>query len=310
MTYMPKEESSKGMFEYSFDIGAYDTSRPLVLDPAVLIYCGYIGGTGDDAGYGIAVDATGCAYVTGYAQSSQGSFPVTVGPNLTFNGDHDAFVAKVKADGTGLLYCGYIGGTNDDYGRGIAVDEAGNAYIVGSAFSTQVSFPVLVGPDLTQNNVHNFDAFVAKLNAAGTDLLYCGYIGGAGADSGSEIAVDEAGNAYVTGFTSSTEASFPVTVGPDLSHNDTNSGYDAFVAKVNTSGNGLVYCGYIGGTWDDYGRGIAVDEAGNAYVTGGTESTEASFPVVIGPDLTYNGGGFDAGDAFVAKISPGPTYTY
>ncbi len=152
--------------------------------------------------------------------------------------------------------------------------------------STEATFPVTVGPDLTYNG-GAYDAFVAKVNAAGTALVYCGYIGGAGNDTGDGIAVDGAGNAYVTGSTTSTEATFPVTVGPDLTYNG--GIRDAFVAKVNAAGTALVYCGYIGGSGDDFGYGIAVDGAGNAYVTGDTNSTEATFPVTVGPDLTYNG---------------------
>ena len=130
----------------------------------------------------------------------------------------------------------------------------------------------------------------------GTALIYCGYIGGSGYDEGNGIAVDGDGNAYVTGYTASTEATFPVKVGPDLTYN----GYDdAFVAKINADGTALVYCGYIGGSDLDYGEDIAVDGAGNVYVTGTTGSTEATFPVTTGPDLTSNG----ISEAFVAKIA-------
>ena len=128
-----------------------------------------------------------------------------------------------------------------------------------------------------------------------------GYIGGSDADVGLGIAVDSTGNAYVTGRTRSTEASFPVTVGPDLTFNG--SLQDAFVVKVNLSGTALVYAGYIGGSGEDHGNGIAVDSTGNAYVIGETSSTEATFPVAVGPDLTHNGG---LRDAFVAKIGGPP----
>ena len=138
---------------------------------------------------------------------------------------------------------------------------------------------------------------MAKVNSSGTALVYCGYIGGSSDDYGNGIAVDGSGNAYVTGDTDSTEATFPVTVGPDLTQNGF---FDAFVAKVNSSGTALVYCGYIGGSYGDYGYGIAVDGSGNAYVTGYTYSTEATFPETVGPDLTHNGGSMDA---FVAKVS-------
>ena len=119
---------------------------------------------------------------------------------------------------------------------------------------------------------------MAKVNASGTSLVYCGYIGGSGDDHGHGVAVDGSGNAYVTGETLSTEATFPVIGGPDLTYNDNGGGDgDAFVAKVNASGTGLVYCGYIGGSGNESGSGIAVDASGNAYVTGDTDSTQAHF---------------------------------
>ena len=193
-----------------------------------LAYCGYIGGGDDDFGNAIAVDSSGNAYVTGYTYSTQATFPETGGPDLTSNGLSDAFVAKVNAAGTALVYCGYIGGSNDDFGNGIAVDGSGNAYVTGITASTQATFPVTVGPDLTSNGFD--DAFVAKVNAAGTALVYCGYIGGSNVDQGNGIAVDGTGNAYVTGITASTQATFPVTVGPDLTYNG--GGVDAFVVKI------------------------------------------------------------------------------
>ncbi len=298
---------------YGFQLGPYDPALPLTLDPAVLVYCGYIGGNGDDLGYAIAVDSAGNAYVTGETSSTPASFPVTGGPDLTFNGDVDAFVAKVNAAGTGLVYAGYIGGNGSDWGNGIAVDIAGNSYVTGDTTSAQASFPVIVGPDLTFNG--SGDTFVAKVNTAGTSLVYAGYIGGNDLDWGKGIAVDGAGNAYVTGVTYSTQASFPVTGGPDLTFN---GDADAFVAKVNATGSGLVYAGYIGGSGDDEGYGIAVDNAGNAYITGYTDSTQASFQVMVGPDLSFNGGEcgippstYTCYDAFVAKVSAtGTSLTY
>jgi hypothetical protein len=350
---------------YGFEVGKYDRSRTLVLDPAVLVYCGYIGGVMWDEGWGIAVDGSGNAYITGFTGSPESTFPVTVGPDvtndcitsnvfvakvnasgtalvycgyiggsdggygqgiavdgsgnayvvgragrnlpvvigpdLTFHGTGDAFVAKVNSSGTALVYCGYIGGSKNDTGEAIAVDGSGNAYVTGYTQSTEATlFPVAVGPDLTHNG--SGDVFVARVNSAGTALDYCGYIGGSGHEMGSAIAVDGSGNAYVMGFTSSTESTFPVTVGPDLTHNG--GEYDVFVAKVNSSGSALVYCGYIGGSGLDDGTGIAVDSSGNAYVTGITPSTESTFPVTVGPDLTYNGG---VEDAFVAKVNASGT---
>ena len=289
------ETSELKSYEYGFEVGAYDKSRDLVLDPATFIYCGYIGGNDLDSGYGIAVDGSGNAYVTGWTYSTEAKFPVTVGPDLTYNGGRDAFVAKVNAAGTALVYCGYIGGSGLEYGYGIALDGSGNAYVTGWTYSTEATFPVTVGPDLTFNG-GDYDAFVAKVKADGTALDYCGYIGGSATEYSYGIAVDGSGNAYVTGWTYSTEATFPVTVGPDLTFNGGDD--DAFVAKVKADGTALVYCGYIGGSSYDVGYSIAVDGSGNAYVTGYATSTQATFPVTVGPDLTQNGGS----DVFVAKV--------
>jgi len=284
-------------YKYGFSVGTYDKTQPLILDPVVLVYCGYIGGSGTENGFGIAVDSAGCAYITGYTGSGETSFPVTVGPDLTYNGDADIFVAKVKADGTGLIYCGYIGGSGSDIAYGISIDSAGCAYVTGYTGSGETSFPVTAGPDLTYNG-GTFDVFVAKVNAAGSGLVFCGYIGGTGEDQGRGIAVDGSGCAYVTGYSSMGELQgFPVKIGPDLTMNG--GVYDAFVAKVKADGTGLTYCGYIGGSNYDYGYGIAVDGSGCAYITGYTDSTETGFPETAGPDLTYNGGGYDA---FVAKV--------
>jgi len=288
------EEAVTKSYVYGFEVGDYDRTKPLVLDPAVLVYCGYIGGDGWDYGCGIAVDGSGNAYVTGLTSSSETTFPVGLGPDLTHNGIGDAFVAKVNASGTVLVYCGYIGGSGYDYGSGIEVDGSGNAYVTGYTYSDEATFPVVGGPDLTYNG--DYDAFVAKVNASGTALVYCGYIGGKSGDFGNGIAVDSSRNAYITGSTNSTEATFPVVGGPDLTHNGNS---DAFVAKVNASGTALVYCGYISGSASDGGYGIAVDGSGNAYVAGETSSDEATFPVIGGPDLTYKGNA----DAFVAKVN-------
>jgi hypothetical protein len=265
-------------------------------DGSALVYCSYIGGSENDGGGFLAIDTDGNAYVSGYTNSDETTFPVTVGPDLTYNGSKDAFVAKVDATGTTLPYCGYIGGDAGEEAYGVAVDAAGNAYVSGTTFSGEATFPVVVGPDLTYNG--SGDAFVAKVTGTGDALSYCGYIGGSNLDRGHGIVVSTDGSAYLTGQTRSTETSFPATVGPDL---DFNGGtWDAFVAKVNDSGNALSYCGYIGGSGDDMGWAIAADVGGNAYVTGETTSTEASFPVAVGPDLTYNGG---SRDAFVAKVN-------
>ena len=302
LRYRVEHLSQDGAFIYGFEVGEYDRTRALVLDPAILVYCGFIGGIGDESATGIAVDGSGNAYVAGFTSSNEASFPVKAGPDLDHNLNIDAFVAKVNSSGSGLVYCGYIGGAGDDYALDIALDDSGNAYVVGNTFSTEYSFPVTVGPDRTFNDWMSEsygDAFVAKVNSTGSSLVYCGYIGGTSVDVATAIAVDEAGHAYVAGETSSRHGSgqFPVKAGPDLTHNGND---DAFVAMVAPSGASLVYCGYIGGADSDRAMGIAVDASDYVYLTGLTDSTQATFPEKVGPDLSYNG----SQDAFVAKVAP------
>jgi hypothetical protein len=296
-----RSEASPGLSRaYGFDVGEYDRSLPLVLDPATVIYCGFIGGQADDCGNAVAVDGSGNAYVAGWTGSYD--FPVVVGPDLGFNsgmGGTDAFVAKVNAAGTALVYCGFLGGSWDDVASGIAVDGSGSAYVTGWTFSQD--FPAYVGPGLSSHgNITQFgDAFVAKVAASGTGLAYSGFVGGSQGDRAGGIAVDGSGSAYIAGYTESSD--FPAVTGPDLSFN---GAQDAFVAKVAASGSSLAYAGFIGGTASDYGTGIAVDGTGSAYVTGYTNSYPTEhFPVTVGPVLTYRGGQ----DAFVAKVNSGGT---
>lgn len=283
-----------GGYEYGFRVSKYDRRETLVIDPALLVYSGLIGGSGDDEGHAIAVDSAGNAYITGVTTSPAATFPETAGPDLTYNGRTDAFVAKIKADGSGLAYAGYLGGEGDDEGHSIAVDSAGNAYVTGLTTSFETSFPVTVGPDLTFNGA--IDAFVAKINPTGTALDYCGYVGGDDEDEGLGIAVDGTGRAYLTGLTASTETTFPKLSGPKLTFG---GAIDAFVARVKADGSSLEYAGYVGGSGDDQGRGIAVDASGNAYIAGQTTSTATSFPMVGTLGTSSKGGT----DAFVAKIN-------
>ncbi len=296
------ERAADGSQAYGFKVGKYDKRKTLVIDPALLIYAGLIGGIGDDEGHSIAVDSAGNTYVTGVTTSAQATFPEVAGPDLTYNGRTDAFVAKIKADGSGLVYAGYIGGDGDDAGHSIAVDVNGNAYVTGWTASTQATFPVLGALDGTFNGA--IDAFVAKINPSGTALSYCGYIGGDDEDEGLGIAVDAAGRAHVTGLTASSEATFPELVGPGLMFK---GGVDAFVARIKADGSGLDYAGYLGGSGDDQGRSIAVDASGNVYVAGLTTSTEKSFLMTGSLGPVFNG----ATDAFIAKInSTGTAVTY
>jgi hypothetical protein len=201
----------------------------------------------------------------------------------------NAFVAELNASGSALVYSTYLGGGGRDVGSGIAVDGSGNAYVTGS--TTSFNFPT--ANPLQPANGGGPDAFVAKLNAGGSALVYSTYLGGSGDDGGSGIAVDGAGNAYVTGATTSTN--FP-TANP-LQPTYGGGYFDAFVAKLSASGSALAYSTYLGGSSWDEGNGIAVDGSGNAYVTGTTAST--NFPTANPLQPTKGGGA----DAFVAKIT-------
>jgi hypothetical protein len=263
------------------------------------VYCGYIGGSEDDGGYGVALDDTGNAFYSGWAHSDESSFPVATGPDLTHNGDSDGYVAKVNPQGSGFIYCGYIGGSEGDTCFGIALDDANRAHVIGNTFSDETSFPVLIGPDLTYAD--DADAFVARVDAQGSQLEYCGYVGGDRKENGLDICVDAQGDAYVIGWTHSDQNSFPVKAGPDLTFN---GGSDIFVARIDSSGSGVVFSGYLGGAQEDYGLGIKLDPSGKICLGGGTYSDEQTFPVKYGPDLVYNGSGWDVGDVWVARLDP------
>jgi hypothetical protein len=258
-----------------------------------LVYSTYIGGSGHDDGYAIAVDGSGNAYVTGYTSST--NYDVTAGAFQTTNGGGaDVFVTKLNARGTALVYSTYIGGNSGEEGRGIAVDGSGYAYVTGYTEST--NYDVTPGAFQTTNGGGR-DVFVTKLNAAGTALVYSTYIGGSGDEVGLAIAVDGSGYAYVTGYTYSTN--YDVTPGAFQTTNESVSGWqDVFVTKLNATGTALVYSTYIGGIWDDYGTAIAVDGSGNAYVTGATGSPD--YDVTPGAFQTTNGGGTDV---FVTKLN-------
>jgi hypothetical protein len=281
-----------------FEVANYDASRPLYIDP--LIYSTYLGGSGGDLANGVAVDSAGNAYVVGFTCSTD--FPTMNPLQPSYAGGNpycgDAFVTKLNHTGTALVYSTYLGGSNADYGLGIAVDSAGNAYVTG--YTTSTDFPITPGAFQTVCNGGSGcsqygDAFVAKINAAGSALVYSTYLGGNSYDTSSRVAVDSSGNAYVTGQTSSTD--FPTTPGAFQTIFGGRS--DAFVTKFNPSGSGLVYSTYLGGSLWDEGSGIAVDSAGNAYVTGATGS--ADFPTMNPLQPTF-GGGYD--DAFVSKLNP------
>ncbi len=290
----------KSSNEVGFEVSGYDATAPLVIDP-VLIYSTSLGNTVATRGLGIAVDSDGNAYVTGKTAST--NFPITQGAlqrTLGGGASDDVFVAKLNAAGTALMYSTYLGGTGGEEGTGIAVDAAGNAYVTGVTEST--NFPTTPGAFQTASG-GGVNAFVAKLNPLGTALVYSTYLGGRGGALAAGIAVDAGGSAYVTGVA---KAGFPTT--PEAFQSTFGGGGpfgegDAFVTKLDPAGKALAYSTYLGGPGEDEGLGIALDSAGNAYVTGRTDST--NFPVTPSAFLTVGGGRpFEDGYAFVTKLNP------
>ncbi len=268
----------------SFKVEEYDRTLPLVIDP-ILIYSTYLGGSGSDIGNAIAVDSFGNAYVTGETQSS--NFPTTNPGQPGIAGGFDAFVTKINVAGSARVYSTFLGGNAGDEGNGIAVDSFGNAYVTGSTAST--NFPITGAIQATNNG--SFDAFVTKINAAGTGLFYSTYLGGSVNDIANGIALDSSGNAYIAGSTNS--ANFPVF---NAIRSVNAGGLDAFIVKINSAGSGRFYSTYLGGAGADGANSIAVDSSNNAYITGSTSSN--NFPTA-GAIQSVIRGGFDA---FTTKI--------
>ncbi len=291
---------------YGFDVGAYDASRELIIDPG-LAYSTFLGGSAHEMGASIAVDAAGNSYVTGFTQSP--NFPTTSGAfdrTGAASNNLDVFVTKLNPAGTAAVYSTFIGGTNFDWGRGITVDSAGNAYVTGQTKSS--NFPTTSGAFDRSFNVDSCprcgidqeDAFVLKLNAAGSALTYSTFLGGFDLDDSLGIAIDGARNAYVTGQTGS--SNFPVTTG--AFDRTANGSFDAFVTKLNAAGSALVYSTRLGGEDNELPEAVKVDGAGNAYVGGSTRSS--GFPTTPGAfDTTHGGGAFDERfDLFQTKLNP------
>lgn len=278
----------KGKNAVGFHLQSYDVTKPLIIDP-VLSYSTYLGGSGNDKGAGIAVDTAGNAYLTG--QTTSANFPT---PNAlqSSSTEVEAFVTKVNPAGTALVYSTYLGGSGTDEGLSIAVDAAGSAYVTGHTASS--NFPTVnpVQPSLSGGELG--DAFVTKLNSAGSALEYSTFLGGSLLDRGNGIAVDGSGNAYVTGQTNS--ADFPKTQG--AAQTVIGGDHDAFVTKLNSSGSTLDYSTFLGGLDEEVGNGIALDGTGNAYVTGSTASS--NFPTAGTPLQGTIGGNTDA---FVAQLN-------
>jgi hypothetical protein len=289
---------------------AYDHSTELVLDPT-LSFSSYLGGSTDDYGYGIAVDFQGNSYLVGKTLSN--NFPTQNPYQSSFGGGGtDAFISKFSPSGA-LVYSTFLGGSASDGGLGIAVDVAGSAYVTGSTSSS--TFPITGGAyQSSLGQVTHTGAFVTKLSPAGNALVYSTFLSGTGsggvADYGQGIAVDRAGNAYVTGYTTSTN--FPTTSG--AAQTNYGGGGDLFVTKLNPAGSALVFSTYLGGSGQDGASsavtgspaGIAVDALGSAYVA--SVSTSSNFPTTAGAFRTSLSG---TQDAVVVKLNPsGSAWAY
>lgn len=293
---------------------------------ASLVYSTLLGGSQSndiDNGYGIGVDGSGDAYVTGITYS--GDFPATSGAaqSTLTNGDGTAFVTKLDPAGTAWLYSTFLGGSGSldgDQGNAIAVDGAGDAYVTGQAGDS--NFPTTPGAFQTVYGGGPYDAFLTKVNPAGTAWLYSTFLGGGGLDSAFCIAVDPSGNAYIGGGTESGLGSsdFPLTSDAFQSVNGSTSSDDGFVSELTPAGGGasdLVYSTYFGGGDDTIVYGIAADGQGDIYFAGESRSGydgTAQIPIFPSPSMTPGPiqaayGGAPYGNGFVGKFGPSPTST-
>src|SRR5258705_497073 len=247
-----------------FQVAAYDRSRPLVIDP-VLTWASYFGASGTDTADAVAVDASGNIYQTGSTSST--------------NGYLDAFVSKVNSSGTTASYTTTVSGTYDDIGHVIAVDTAGNVYVVG-----ETSSPTAFG-SLSPH------AFISKLDTTGK-IVFANAFGGSAGDIAFGVAVDSSNNVYMVGATNS--ADFPISRGS--AQTSLGGGVDGFITKFDANGNGGAST-FLGGSGDDHAYAVAIDGAGNAYIAGGTNST--NFPLSDAFQQTNQG----QTNALIASIS-------
>jgi hypothetical protein len=285
--------------QVAFELGNYDRSRELVIDPSVS-YATYLGGTLEDDAYGIAIDTNGDAYVTGQTKST--NFPTVAGAYKTTNaGGFDVFVTKISADGSTLIYSTYVGGSGDDSGNAIAVDGSGNAFVAGGTGSS-TNFPTTTGQ--TTFGGGSLDAFVFELASSGGTLTYSTYLGGSGDDvaTGLALAKDGSGDTFVVGSTGS--LNFPTTAGTvQPAINGTSNG---FVTKLNSSGSARLYSTYLGGGTGDFASAVAVDTSNDAFVTGATQNstfptTPGAFQTTCSTAANCNGG---LSDAFISVLKP------
>lgn len=266
--------------QVSFEVGVYDTSRPLVIDP-VVVYSTYLGGSGLDQATSVAVSSTGAAYVAGVTGSA--NFPVQGTPTSTLAGLQDVFVTKMSLAGSSLTYSTYIGGVGTEVANDIVVDGAGSVFITGSTDS--INYPVVTPTIAAQ--VGGTDAFLTKLTSAGNAIVYSTYWGSTGFEEGTGVCVDPANNAYISGNTSA--PNFP-TMTPFQAAQA--GGMDAFMTKFSVAGNSIVYSTYLGGSADDRATDMTVADDAAVFVTGST--TSANFPMMTPSIQPALAGGRDA----------------
>ncbi len=286
-----------------FDVGSYDRTRPLVIDPT-LVTSSYLGGAGIDNAAAVDVDGGGNVYIVGSTESTD--FRATNPFQNTLNtdgstGKSDAFVAKLSADGASLLYATYLGGSNRDAAGGVAVASDGTLYVTGVTESE--NFPRTDGVAQGAYGGGPSDAFVTKLNPTGSGLAWSTFLGGAQTDAARAIAVNGSGEAFVTGSTNS--VAFPA-VNPLQTTAPEPDDVDAFVTKVSFDGTSFGYSTRLGGSNDDRGLDIAVDATSNAYVTGDTRSPgfPTARPLQAGAGGSSSGVAGSFSDAFLSKFGP------
>ncbi|MCC6989143.1 MAG: hypothetical protein IT181_09110, partial [Acidobacteria bacterium] len=299
--------TADGAADFPVTAGAFDTAiddedvfvTRVNSTGTALVYSTYLGGSSFDRGFGIAVNAANEAFVTGTTANAATNFPVTAGAfDTVHGGNEDAFVTRLNASGTALIYSTLLGGVGYERGNAVALNAAGEAFVTGAAtFANMNGFPVTVGAFDPAHNGRS-DAFVTRVNATGSALVYSTFLGGSHDDTGLGIAVNAVNEAFVTGETFDAATDFPVTPGSvDPTHN---TGFDVFVTKLNGAGSALVYSTFLGGSDNDSGYAVAINAAGEAFVTGRTGNAANLFPVTAGAyDVTHNGGY----DAYVARLN-------